>query len=299
MIITNSFINNLPVLKNILSQEDVTLLRRYFDYLKSYKVFHIKTDEGNRKLNRYGDIVSESLMLELLPTIEELTDKRLFPTYSYIRTYHEGSVLKSHLDRPACEISITITLDYESNSPIWPIYIETNGAETAVQLDKGEGLIYWGCEMRHWRNEYEGDFSTHAFLHYVDADGSNVSQKYDNRKQIFGKNNFRKILQSRLLTFDKLDGLSFSSLINPNFYMSHDVKENGVFAEIKIDDWKIISLPSLMIPIAQKVLNQLEPFRLSEIFDKSNLNETWLLSLMKQLILSDCYDLLDTPVGLG
>ena len=59
------------------------------------------------------DVVMEHLLERLRPGIEEATGRRLFPTYSYLRLYKTGSALKAHLDRPACEISVSLNLGHE------------------------------------------------------------------------------------------------------------------------------------------------------------------------------------------
>ncbi len=47
---------------------------------------------------------------------------RALPTYSYLRVYKRGNLLKAHRDRPACEISMTVNLGMSAEEP-WPIWI--------------------------------------------------------------------------------------------------------------------------------------------------------------------------------
>jgi hypothetical protein len=56
-----------------------------------------------------------NLLEDLLPHFEKACGKRLYPTYSYARLYKPGEELKKHKDRPACEISATITLGFEGD----------------------------------------------------------------------------------------------------------------------------------------------------------------------------------------
>ena len=58
----------------------------------------------------------------LKPIMEKETGLSLSPVYSYNRVYVGGSELKKHIDRPACEISISMSLRKEGK--IWPIYID-------------------------------------------------------------------------------------------------------------------------------------------------------------------------------
>lgn len=100
----------------------------------------------------------------LLPRISKETNKNLFPTYSYCRIYNNGDELKKHRDRKACEWSVTINL---SQSDPWPIYIENS----VFDIQPGDGVIYKGCDVTHWREPFKGTEYIQIFLHYVDTDG--------------------------------------------------------------------------------------------------------------------------------
>jgi hypothetical protein len=122
----------------------------------------------------YGDLATESLLLMLQPKIEEITNKKLLPTYSFWRMYTYGSYLKKHLDREACEISVTLNIMSDTD---WPIYIEEN----EVNLKPGDGVIYLGCELTHERKKLIGDYQAQIFLHYVEKNGKNARYKFDER----------------------------------------------------------------------------------------------------------------------
>ena len=40
----------------------------------------------------------------------------------------------------------------------------------AINLKPGDAVIYKGCDVKHWREPYEGDYHIQTF-HYVDANG--------------------------------------------------------------------------------------------------------------------------------
>ena len=133
-----------------------------------------------------GAEVFDSLLVQLLPYFEQASGKRLLPTYSYARLYAPGDVLENHLDRPACEISATITLGFEGD--VWPIYMgdsmeKDNASEIKMQV--GDAVMYRGMEKFHWREKYtEGKWQAQVFLHYVDADGPNKEWKFDKREKL-------------------------------------------------------------------------------------------------------------------
>jgi len=49
-------------------------------------------------------------------------------------------------------------------------------------LKPGQAVVYLGCELEHWRKEFEGDWHAQTFLHYVDANGDNKEWFLDKRK---------------------------------------------------------------------------------------------------------------------
>ena len=62
----------------------------------------------------YRDAVMERILEWLQPSIKELSGWELHPTYSYYRVYRHGDVLKKHVDRPSCQLSVTLNLGQES-----------------------------------------------------------------------------------------------------------------------------------------------------------------------------------------
>jgi hypothetical protein len=92
--------------------------------------------------------------------------------------YTKYSELLKHVDRPSCEISVTVNIGSDGTS--WPIYIKGN----PVNLKPGEAVIYLGCELPHWRESFKGDWCAQVFLHYVDKNGKNKEWAYDKRSTL-------------------------------------------------------------------------------------------------------------------
>ena len=59
--------------------------------------------------SHYSDPVMETLLMKVLPRMQDETGLNLIPTYSYARLYKQGDILKRHKDRPSCEISVSYT----------------------------------------------------------------------------------------------------------------------------------------------------------------------------------------------
>jgi predicted 2-oxoglutarate/Fe(II)-dependent dioxygenase YbiX len=148
----------------------------------------------------HGAPVFDSLLEQLTPHFELASGKKLYPTYAYARLYAPGDELKIHTDRPACEISATLTLGFEGD--VWPIFVgdytndkkegekvTTESGDTKyitnkrkIVMDVGDAILYRGMEKVHWRKKYkQGKWQAQVFLHYVDAEGPHAEWKYDKR----------------------------------------------------------------------------------------------------------------------
>ena len=143
----------------------------------------------------YGDCFMETLMMKVLPIMQERTEMTLVPCYTYTRIYKKGDILKRHKDRPSCEISTTLHLGGEP----WTIFLDPTGADYVVDeykqihkpnapqgipitLEVGDMLVYSGCDLEHWREPFKGDNCAHVFLHYNNIDGPfGTENKFDKR----------------------------------------------------------------------------------------------------------------------
>jgi len=130
-----------------------------------------------------GDRAMELLLRNLLPKMEELTARRLYPTYAYFRVYRHGDILKRHKDREACEFSLTVCLGYEGAS-VWPIFIEGAKGVFGAKLAPGDALLYKGIDCDHWREPFDGLSASQVFLHYVDQDGPYKEWRFDKRPDL-------------------------------------------------------------------------------------------------------------------
>ena len=125
----------------------------------------------------------EELLERLLPSIERIAQRPLFPTYSYFRVYKTGDVLERHTDREACEVSVSINLDCQAPAP-WPISVEGPLGVSSFALEPGDGVIYRGIECPHWRDAFQGEMMAQVFLHYVEQHGSRAEWKFDKRRRL-------------------------------------------------------------------------------------------------------------------
>ena len=199
--------NGYVIIPKLLSRELSNFLGIYVYNVARTYADHALDDPAVPNTPSIGaDFVMESLSDFLLPKIESLTGMKLLSTYTYYRSYKAGDILEKHIDRQACEISVSLSL--RTTGKIWPIYVnntdyktvESNidrptsienmhkeyiGDTTSILLEEGDAVLYKGCEIVHWREPYnEGTQLAQVFLHYVDANGR--FSEWENRDRVNG-----------------------------------------------------------------------------------------------------------------
>jgi hypothetical protein len=170
------------LIKNFLTLEEIKLLKDYcrIKHRTNFNFFDFDQN-NNGDTYFYGDPLMESLMINKLKLMQKETGLELLCTYAFWRMYTFGADLEKHKDRPACEISVTVTIG--SDGTPWPIYMD--GSE--INMEPGDAAVYLGCEIEHWREEFKGDWHAQTFLHYVDKNGSNKEWAKDKRL-LYGTN---------------------------------------------------------------------------------------------------------------
>tara|TARA_R110000822_G_scaffold150101_1_gene289204 strand:- start:70 stop:705 length:636 start_codon:yes stop_codon:yes gene_type:complete len=193
--------NKYTVLKKAISPELAEFVYKYFlnkrkvtQYLFEQKYlspfnrdYGMWTDtQVPNTYSHYSDVAMETLLQEVKPVMEKHTGLKLSPTYSYARIYKKGDILARHKDRYSCEISTTLNLGGEP----WPIYLDPTGNEgrdgIEINLNPGDMLIYSGCDLEHWREEFKGKDCGQVFLHYNKANSKNAKTNQFDKRPFIG-----------------------------------------------------------------------------------------------------------------
>ena len=163
------------LIKNFFSEEEIKILHHYcYNKLDSNKDCTIDTQSLSPSW--YNDLLMNSLLHTKLPIVEKESNLKLFPTYAYWRYYVIGGRLAKHIDRPACEISVTACIKKYDD---WPLIVENS----EFFLKEGDAVIYAGCDQEHWRpGTYKGEGMAQVFFHYVNQNGPNKDHAYDKIK---------------------------------------------------------------------------------------------------------------------
>jgi hypothetical protein len=139
-----------------------------------------KNSKVKKCYHKYGDSLTETFLISLLPEIEKAAGCSLYPVYSFLRIYRKGSKMLPHKDLAQCEISASICIGSADEEIEWPLFI----GNEPIYLSRGDALVYMGSEIEHSRdvlNCQDETSYTQMLLHYVKSDGDYSKYLFDNR----------------------------------------------------------------------------------------------------------------------
>lgn len=181
-------------------KEDIPRERGSFTYHGSLEKYSYSLEEGQVEgsLARYNHPKYKYAHSQIRLKLEKILQEELYNTYYYERFYFSNQKLNRHRDRPSCEISFTYQIS-SNRKDSWPLYFQgKDGNEYYVNLEDGDGAIYLGCDLDHWRNplksrhnipkrilnklSFKSDDTCHhqVFFHYVRANGERSHFAGDN-----------------------------------------------------------------------------------------------------------------------
>jgi hypothetical protein len=174
--------NNYLFVPDFLSVQEINVL--YKQFKTETQLYPNKIDPqvpNSSSVNNYVPFVA--LMCEKTAHMNELVEEKLLPTYAYARVYKNGAELTKHIDRPACEVSVTLHLG--GDGTLWPIcFTRPDGSFVAKDLKPGEAVIYLGCISEHWREgAFTGQEYGQVFLHYVRSTGKYINHCFDGARR--------------------------------------------------------------------------------------------------------------------
>jgi hypothetical protein len=107
---------------------------------------------------------------QLATVIYQVTREQAPSTFSFLRVYDPGAVLEPHRDRRVCRWNIDLVAGGDpppERRTAWPLWIDGGRGRRAVRLGLGDGLLYRGTELRHWRSaQPAGQSTVLACFHY-------------------------------------------------------------------------------------------------------------------------------------
>jgi len=108
----------------------------------------------------YGEYLTECVMGFILPKVQQILDKKVRSSFSYLRVYHKGDKLEKHTDRWSSEYTVSLNL---LQSEPWDFFIDGH----VVKQEPGDCVLYEGEKVPHWRDPFEGEYYIQCLMSYV------------------------------------------------------------------------------------------------------------------------------------
>ena len=191
-------------IKDFFPAEILTLLHNYAILKYSNHKKYNPEKYAHSLIGEYADPLMETILDMSTPVIEQNVQKKLWPTYSFLRIYDKCSDLPVHNDRKGCEYTVAICIGCDPIDKPYNIYIgkrdensdykyRTNTGtieplkiEHRFSMLPNNALLFQGQDEGdlHWREECTHDYYTTLFIHYVDQEGDQKEHKYDRRPML-------------------------------------------------------------------------------------------------------------------
>lgn len=164
------------ILKNLLPAEHVAELGRYFEALATQGFLSCDDRDGMRRFTAHNHPVARFWHDQLNERVSQLAGRRTKPSYAFVTLYLAGGDLFWHTDRPPCEYTVALLLDYApldaDDRSAWALKLKgRDGKIRSLHQRIGEALIFKGRELMHGRDVLpQGHHSASLLFHFVNED---------------------------------------------------------------------------------------------------------------------------------
>jgi hypothetical protein len=163
-------------LGNLIHPFNVAALRRYYRHAIRRGAISLGDVQSARRYAAHDESVARFFHHQIANAISAIVGEAIKPSYVYLASYLSGADLKKHIDRQQCEFSVTLCLDFSPEPQLatsWPIRLDTPEGTVTVYQALGDGLVYRGTKVPHYRHVLaEGNTSTSILFHYVPVEFS-------------------------------------------------------------------------------------------------------------------------------
>jgi hypothetical protein len=124
-----------------------------------------------KRISFHNDPVARFFHFQLYPAMQRIIARPVKPSYCFVSFYAPGAVLFEHTDREQCEytISVAISESPQGRAP-WPLYIRTKKSQVEIILKAGDGVLFKGRELPHWRDKLMEGSALQILFHFVHKD---------------------------------------------------------------------------------------------------------------------------------
>ena len=162
------------IVRSIIHPLQIAALRKYFRTLDHKNFLIADLQGGSVRYALHNEEVAQFIQHQLSKLMICVTQELVKPSYSFLSIYKSGSFLAKHSDRPQCAWNLSLLIDTDPErelSDSWPISLEVSSRTKEIRLEMGDGLLYRGTEIPHWREALgNGETTTLILCHFVPED---------------------------------------------------------------------------------------------------------------------------------
>jgi hypothetical protein len=170
------------VVRNFVGKETCALLKEFVDQQAPLEMIESTPHAATGSYGEYGTALGDALLKLLVPRVTAIVGKAVVPTFSFLRIYAAGEGLKTHRDRNACEICVSLNFahwtDNKSDAPgSWPLFCNNEPVICRV----ADAILFDGIHVKHARSPLTGPNCGILMLHYVYSDSEHRDEERDRR----------------------------------------------------------------------------------------------------------------------
>ena len=171
------------LVKGILSEPILEYLKVYYAILTANNRFW-NDSACPSSLSLGGDAGLDAVLEWIRPEVSRVVGFDVVPTFAYTRQYAKGEVLHRHTDRAACEVSLTVSIQVPKGAGPSVVYLKPpKSKKTKVEMFEGDGCVYVGTEVEHWRERFRIGGYIQLFLHFIAKSSRNYPKlMFDGRE---------------------------------------------------------------------------------------------------------------------
>jgi hypothetical protein len=125
----------------------------------------------------HNERVAQFVHYQLTAIVSRVAGRSLKPTYSFASAYRGGAKLDAHMDREQCDYTLSLLVDEKIpvNGANWPLWFQTPDGQQDVHMAVGDGVLFRGCELAHWRKAASTKHEQiNLLFHFVPAEWAGV-----------------------------------------------------------------------------------------------------------------------------
>jgi len=163
--------NHFVPLNGLLHPFHIAALRRYIRGLAATKGLSAGKEGYKHCHLKHNETVARFFHYQLTDVVSQVVGEPVQPSFTFICSYHGGAELSRHTDREQCEFTVSLCVDFipePQDVTSWPLYMETRGGRVVIEQALGDGILFCGREVPHFRNRLaDGCTSTSILFHFV------------------------------------------------------------------------------------------------------------------------------------